>query len=122
VPLEQYILRGHTPVRCDDTLEWGQWFHSANRVVRQEEAFPGVQVSTVFLGMSHQFGNGPPLLFETMIFGGPLHDYQDRCSTWDEAVQMHERAKNLAIQEGPGDPPKEEPLPPTWYDRVREDD
>jgi hypothetical protein len=33
-------------------------------------------VSTVFLGTNHSFGFEPPLLFETMIFGGRFDDYQ----------------------------------------------
>ena len=47
-----------------------------------------VEVSTVFLGLDHNFGDGPPVLFETMTFGeGP--SWQDRCSTYDEAEVMH---------------------------------
>ena len=33
-------------------------------------------VSTVFLGLDHSFGSGPPVLFETMIFG-PARDGRD---------------------------------------------
>lgn len=29
-----------------------------------------VNVSTVFLAIDHAFGDGPPVLYETMIFGG----------------------------------------------------
>ena len=35
------------------------------------------------------------MLFETMIFGGKHNDFQDRCSTWDEAIAMHEKAVAL---------------------------
>ena len=51
-------------------------------------------VSTFFLGLDHAFGGGPPLLFETMIFGMPerSEEYQERCSTWEQAEAMHERA------------------------------
>jgi len=54
----------------------------------------GYEVSTVFLGLDHGHGfTGRPLLFETMIFGQGVGDgYQTRCSTWDEAVQMHKDA------------------------------
>jgi hypothetical protein len=48
-------------------------------------------VSTVFLGLDHRYGEEPPLIFETMIFGRGF-EYQERCSTWDEAVAMHDRA------------------------------
>lgn len=47
-------------------------------------------VSTVWLGLDHQFGGGPPLIFETMVFGGPLDQEMDRYSTETEAVAGHE--------------------------------
>ena len=48
-----------------------------------------VEVSTVFLGIDHSFGHGPPVLFETMVFGGPRNDEQWRYCTWDEAAAGH---------------------------------
>ncbi len=51
------------------------------------------KVSTVFLGLDHQYGNGPPLLFETMAFEGDIGGSEvtcERCSTWDQALQQHE--------------------------------
>ena len=51
-----------------------------------------VFVSTVFLGLDHRFGGkGPPQFFETMVFEGPCHGHQERCSTWAEAEAQHER-------------------------------
>jgi hypothetical protein len=55
------------------------------------------EVSTVFLGLNHRHGEGEPLIFETMIFpqeidDGELDFYQERCSTWEQAVAQHERA------------------------------
>lgn len=47
------------------------------------------EVSTVFLGLNHNYGDGPPLIFETMIFGGPMDQYQDRYSTEEEAMAGH---------------------------------
>ena len=45
------------------------------------------EASTVFLGLDHQLTeDGPPLLFETMVFGGPLSGETDRCSTWELAT------------------------------------
>ena len=50
-----------------------------------------VHVSTVFLGLDHSFSNeGPPLLFETMVFGGVCDENMRRYATWDEAVAGHE--------------------------------
>lgn len=33
--------------------------------------------------------DGPPILFETMIFGGEHDQYQERCSTWEQARKAH---------------------------------
>lgn len=62
-----------------------------------------VWVSTVWLGIDHRFGSaGPPLVFETMVFGGPLNGEQWRWSTPAEARAGHDMAlaKVRAIAEG----------------------
>lgn len=48
-------------------------------------------VSTVWLGLNHAYGNGPPLIFETLVFGGETDGDGDRYSTRDEARAGHER-------------------------------
>jgi len=53
------------------------------------------RISTVFLGLDHGWGEGPPVLFETMIFGGPEDGYQERYCTWDEAKEGHRKAVKL---------------------------
>ena len=88
--LGRYILIGQTPVLEPDLMTWCEWFESADRVVFQTE-IPGGLVSTVFLGLDHQFGIGPPLLFETMIFRDGESDDSWRCSTWLEAEAQHAR-------------------------------
>ena len=85
-----YILDGHTAVPCDAMHEWGRWMETGNRRVRQDE-FDAVRISTVFLGFDHSFGDGPPLLFETMVFGGECDQEMDRYSTWDEADAGHNK-------------------------------
>jgi hypothetical protein len=40
-------------------------------------------------------GDGPPILFETMAFGGGLDNFTNRCSTWEEAEAMQNEAVNL---------------------------
>lgn len=48
-------------------------------------------VSTVFLTVDHGFGRARPILFETMIFGGP-HDLATwRYGSWAEAETGHAR-------------------------------
>lgn len=80
----QYILDKQTPVLCEDLAEWGEFMQSANRIVGKKEK-GGTRVSTVFLGLDHSFGEGEPLLFETMVFGGEHDQDGERYSTWQEA-------------------------------------
>jgi hypothetical protein len=94
-----WVLDGHKPRPTDDVHEWGRFFNDGDkrRVAQTDIAGGDIFVSTVFIGIDHRFGeDGPPLLFETMIFGGPHDQYTDRYSTWDEAEIGHERAVRLA--------------------------
>ncbi len=97
-----YILnddKSVTPV--PSVIEWANWFEIADRqVARTKIPKLNAGVSTVFLGVDHQWGVGPPILFETMIFGGGLDGYQERYSTWDEAVEGHARAVDKVRTEG----------------------
>jgi hypothetical protein len=92
-PIRHYVLKGHEAVPCADVMEWARAFEGANRRVAEsgESGEGKTWVSTVFLGLDHQWGDGPPMIFETMVFGGEHDQYQDRCSTWDEAEAMHKR-------------------------------
>ena len=61
----------------------------------------GVTVSTVWLGLDHGFGVGPPLIFETMVFSGSRRrprsvvrrwrDTQWRWASETEALDGHDR-------------------------------
>jgi len=85
----RYILDGRTLVPEPDLLKWSEWFKSADRRVAQTVVGDSM-VSTVFIGLDHSFSlKGPPVLFETLVFGGPLADEMDRYSTWDEAEAGH---------------------------------
>lgn len=89
-----YILKGRHVVRAASFIVWAKFFETADRVIKQDTVGK-VFISTVFLGIDHNFfGEGPPLIFETMIFG--LGDeYQERCSTYEEAEAMHQRAVDM---------------------------
>ncbi len=91
---DKYILDGHTPFPCDDLYKWGQWMDTADRRVKLDK-IGDITVSTVFLGLYYSFGQGEPLLFETMIFGGEHDDYQERYSTWEEAEAGHAKALTM---------------------------
>jgi hypothetical protein len=98
---DKYILDadGKTPIPCD-LMTWAQWFEKRPvRALLRETVREGVDVSTVFLGIDHQYGDGPPLLWETMIFGGPRDGDQWRYPTYDEAMAGHEAAKAIAVSE-----------------------
>jgi hypothetical protein len=85
---DKYILDGHTAKPVDDVLEWGTWFETANRRVAKD-TIGDSEVSTVFIGLDHSFGGDKPLIFETMVFDGPLDGEMDRYSTWEEAEKGH---------------------------------
>lgn len=53
----------------------------------------GARVSTVWLGLNHRYGEGPPLIFETMVFGNAgwsLEVDSERYATLEEAKAGHE--------------------------------
>src|SRR5262249_49494543 len=53
----------------------------------------GKWVSTVWLGINHQFGQGPPLIFETMVFESRENLSEIACqrySTENEAIIGHQ--------------------------------
>lgn len=92
--MEHYRLEGTEPVPVQDLITWAVWFETADRTVATTQVTETIEVSTVFLGLDHQWGVGPPLLFESMVFGmaddDPLADMQVRYRTWHEAEQGHE--------------------------------
>ena len=80
---------GHTPVPVDDLSDWARRFRITDRHVAQTDVGPS-HVSTVFLGIDHNFGDdGPPVLFETLVFDGPLAGEMTRYCTWADAAAGH---------------------------------
>ena len=64
-----------------------------------------VEVSTVWLGIDYSFGDGPPLIWETMVFGGRCSDWQWRYPTRQTALDDHERiVRTLRAGEDLDDP------------------
>lgn len=113
--MEQYILDDKkNPVKADFRTA-SEWATKENRVVKQEHV-GNWYVSTVFLGLDHNWGdrNAPdykPILFETMIFWQPtdenkkndhewMDEYQERYHTWDEALAGHAVAVEVAKKMG----------------------
>jgi hypothetical protein len=88
---DKYILENKKPVPCDDLMTWAKWIENPENKIVKQTMVGDVKVSTVFLGLDHNFGGGgKPILFESMIFGGPHDQDQHRYHTWDEAERGHE--------------------------------
>lgn len=99
--IQYFILdaRGE-PVDCD-LLTWARWMETAERHVADDHVGT-FRVSTVFLGFDHRIlGEGPPLLWETMIFGPRHHQLdsrQRRYSSRAAALEGHAQALTLVRQ------------------------
>ena len=92
--------------------EWAETMERKQHVLRQTY-IGDFLISTIFLGMDHSFGFGPPLLFETMVFDHrnlrPEQEtikerrvetvHQDRCSLLSETYKMHWLGECAAISE-----------------------
>jgi hypothetical protein len=88
---QHYILVGREPLR----VAFFEWLNAACErgamtVKLWSTEIGGVSVSTIFLGVDHGFRT--PILFETMIFGGPLDCERHSYATYDEAEAGHEAA------------------------------
>lgn len=99
-----YRLIGKLPVPCRNLEEWSRAM-AKDGVGRDglpsvgQDRVGDLYISTLFLGMDHRtplHGEGPPLLFETIIFEDAENRYQERCATWDAAEAMHKRAVAVA--------------------------
>lgn len=97
--LRWYVLNEKKEViQVANYLEWARWFAANNekRLVARD-TIGETTVSTVFIGFDHRLlGEGPPLIFETMIFKGPEDGLVLRCSTWKEAEAQHREAVAVA--------------------------
>jgi hypothetical protein len=90
-----------------DLLTWGK-LHNDEKYVRVRETIlpDGKWVSTVWLGIDHNWGHGSPLIFETMIFQS-REDLTvldtERYSTEQEAIEGHQRIVQSAELRQSGD-------------------
>jgi hypothetical protein len=88
-----YMLdENHVPVRLPgDHAAWPKNVDAEEQRRVARTRLNGYTVSTVFLGIDHNHGSsGPPILFETMVFGGNQEsEYQVRTSTWADAQAEH---------------------------------
>lgn len=80
-----------------EMFEWARLFEDNDSRKIGSDKRGDILVSTVWLGLDHQWGDGPPLIFETMIFGGEHDEEQWRYSTREEAEAGHKAACALAF-------------------------
>jgi hypothetical protein len=95
----RYYSRAGEPMTFD---EWVEAFESrtlGDNGVAVDELEDGAYISTVWLGLDHSFGGPVPLIFETMVFGGPHDGFCERYATEEQARAGHRRAL-AAIRQG----------------------
>lgn len=97
-----YKLEGKIPIPVKSIQETeGLFGKNDHKRIVGSDTINGIHISTVFLVIDHSFRDGPPILFETMIFGGKYDQYQDRYCTWEEAEVGHafavEMVKNTPL-------------------------
>lgn len=90
-----YYRRDGTPYPngMEGMLQWGKDLEMTDRRVDKTNLWWGGYVSTVWLGLDHGWGAGPPLIFETMVFGkvSMLDLDMERYSYESEAIMGHHR-------------------------------
>ena len=80
-----------TVTPCDMETYAATWPRTRN-VAHAEWLDKDIAVSTVFLGINHAFGDGPPVLFETLVFAKDhpaIDEEMERYCTRDEAIAGH---------------------------------
>lgn len=88
---------GIAPRPTRDVLRWAHAFERKHRrVVQTLVKGPGdfVDVSSIFLGLDHNYlADGPPLIFETMVFRGPFRKDVTcvRTPSHGDTLDMHDR-------------------------------
>lgn len=82
----------HRPIRLSmDDLARNEFDFDAMEKRRRvgDDEVDGVRISTVFLGVELFSFEGPPDIFETMLFGEKDERVWSRYKTWNDAVAGH---------------------------------
>jgi hypothetical protein len=69
--------------------EWSKLFSDKGYQIIKKTTVGIHEVSTIYLGMTWEFSDGKPLIFETMVF--PECEICERDATETEAVATHAR-------------------------------
>ena len=107
----KYILNDFGEnVPCPDLHKWAKWMETGNRESCHLVDHVGpLIISTVFLGLDHSFGNGPPILWELMVFSEDSREWEEhhtqRFTHMKDAHEFHrgyveglrEKFKNTSV-------------------------
>lgn len=112
---DKYILDADgNAVPEPDLLKWGEWFARHERHVAITE-IGCARISTVFLGLDHNFFGDSPLLWETLVFGGKHDGEMDRYSTLADAKRGHDAMVGKVTRSGlPRAPASKLRQPRSW--------
>ena len=99
--LGKYILKKGKPVLEHDLLIWARWIEEHQKQCRIGFFRAGkMWVSTLFLGVDHNYSNeGSPILWETMISGGKHDGKMWRHTSLAAARAGHRRAVEMVKEE-----------------------
>lgn len=92
-----YLDDNNTPQQCTFE-EYSKHYkeYEAKRMAKRLKTTIGeCEVSTVFLSHNHSYTDGPPVLWETLVFGGNLAGERDRYTSYDDALEGH---KNMVVR------------------------
>jgi len=86
----RYVLDTDGNPRLEpDLMAWAEWFEAGEGRTVANTRVNEAEVSTVFLGLDHSRGGSVPILYETMVSGGPLDGEQERYATKEQAQKGH---------------------------------
>jgi hypothetical protein len=81
-------------------IQYSEWIEkNPERKAVKQEHIGDAFISTVFLGLDHAWDSEIPVLWETMIFGGEHDQYQDRYTSYEDALEGHQTALTLITKE-----------------------
>lgn len=97
-PKGAYVLDGEIVRPAKTYGEYLEGLKIENRRVMKTILRDGSSVSTVFLGLDHSFGQGTPILFETLGIHNGEHYCMNRYPTYEAALTGHrETVEELKI-------------------------
>jgi len=97
-PANSYIIEGEIVRPAKNMGEHVEQMAGENRRIALDEFSDTTFVSTVFLGRDHSFGQGTPILFETMAWLNGEDYMQYRYPTYEAAMTGHrETVEELKI-------------------------